>query len=215
MTNCREIHLIDGWLTDYPGARVINHGGKIMSGSTSKLRFRTTWSSASVRQVALAIPLLAGAFLAIGAIFDLATDAASKLPADHASTFKAVTSLTWQQAAAVAHPVTPYVTRAEAGYAAYELLFGVLLLVVAAIPLRRGERWAWWCCWLLILAFAAFGELFGVHNSADLRAAIVAGLLVALAQLALLATARTGEARAPAEPPNLIERDAERAGDRT
>ena len=129
-----------------------------------------------------------------------AADAAGKLPADHGPAFKAVTSLTWQQATAVAHPVTPYVTRAEAGYAAYELLFGVLLRVVAVIPLRRGERWACWCCWLLVLAFAAFGTLFGVHNSADLGAAIVAGLLVALALIALLPTGRAGQAAAPADP---------------
>ena len=176
-----------------------------MSGTASEPRLRSTRRAAPVRPVALAIVLLGGAFLAIGAVFDLATDAAGKLPADHASTFKAVTSLTWQQATAVAHPVTPYVTRAEAGYAAYELLFGALLFVVAAIPLRRGERWAWWCCWVLVLAFAAFATLFGVHNTADMGAAIVAGLLVALALIALLPTGR-GEAAAPAEPPSPIER---------
>jgi hypothetical protein len=165
-----------------------------MSGTASELRLRSTRTAASIRPVALAIVLLGGAFLAIGAIFDLATDVAGKLPADHGATFKAVTSLTWQQATAVAHPVTPYVTRAEAGYAAYELLFAVLILVIAAIPLRRGERWAWWCCWPLVLAFAAFAMLFGVHNSADLGAAIVAALLVASALIALLPTGSAGEA---------------------
>lgn len=173
-----------------------------MSGTASEPRLRSTRRAAPVRPVALAIVLLGGAFLAIGAVFDLATDAADKLPADHRATFQAVTSLTWQQAAAAAHPVTPYVTRAEAGYAAYELLFGVLLLVVAAIPLRRGERWAWWCCWLLILAFAAFATLFGAHNSADLWAAIVAGLLFALALIALRPAGRVNEAAATAQPPS-------------
>jgi hypothetical protein len=171
-----------------------------ISATRSEPRLRSTRRAASVRRVALTIILLGAVFLAIGAVFDSATDAAGKLPADHGATFKAVTSLTWQQATAVAHPVTPYVTRTEAGYAAYELLFGVLLLVVAAIPLRRGERWAWWCCWLPVLAFAAFATLFGVHNPADLWAAIVAGLLVALALIALVPTARAGEPVAPAEP---------------
>lgn len=96
--------------------------------------------------------MAAGAFIAIGAIFDLATDAAGKLPGDHSATFTAVTGTSWQQAASVVHPVTPYVTRAEAGYAAFELLFGVLFLVVAAIPLRRGERWTWWCSWAVRFA---------------------------------------------------------------
>jgi hypothetical protein len=110
-----------------------------MSGTASELPLRRARRTASVRSVALAILVLGGGFLAIGAIFDLATDAAGNLPADHQSAFKAVTSLTWQQATAVAHPVTPYVTRAEAGYAAYELLFGVLFLIIVAIPLRRGS----------------------------------------------------------------------------
>jgi hypothetical protein len=185
---------------------VINHGGKIMSGTASELPLRRARRTASVRSVALAILVLGGGFLAIGAIFDLATDAAGNLPADHQSAFKAVTSLTWQQATAVAHPVTPYVTRAEAGYAAYELLFGVLFLIVVAIPLRRGERWAWWCCWVLDLALAAFAALFGVHNPADLATAIVAGLLVAVALIALLPAGRAGQAAAPAEPPSPIDR---------
>lgn len=110
-----------------------------MSATETQPRPRPTRRAAPVRPAALAIVLLGGAFLAIGAVFDLATDAAGRLPADHGATFTAVTSLTWQQATALAHPVTPYVTRAEAGYAAYELLFGVLLLVVAAIPLRRAS----------------------------------------------------------------------------
>jgi cell division protein FtsW (lipid II flippase) len=101
--------------------------------------------------------------------WESADHASGKLPADHGPTFTAVTSLTCQQAIAVAHPVTLYVTRTEAGYAAYELLFGLPFLILAAIPLRRGEHWAWWCCWLLVPAFAAFGTLFGLHNFADLR----------------------------------------------
>lgn len=186
-----------------------------MSGTASQPRPRSTRRAAWVRPVALAIVLLGGTFLAIGAVFDLVTDAAGQLPADHGATFKAVTSLTWQQATAVAHPVTPYITRAEAGYAAYELLFGVLFLIVAAIPLRRGERWAWWCCWAIVLAFAAFGTLFGAHNSANLGAAITAGLLVALALLALLPTGKAAEAAAPAESPRPIDPVTQKAENQT
>jgi hypothetical protein len=96
------------------------------------------------------------------------------------------------------------------GYVAYELPFGGLLVVVAAIPLGRDERWACWCCLVPVLAFAAFGTLSAVHNSADLAAAIVAGLFVALALIALLPTGSAGKQlrpshRAPAngsrEPP--------------
>lgn len=156
-----------------------------MSGSPSHSRLRSRIGAISIRMVALAIVLAGGVFIAIGAIFDLATDAAGKLPGDHSATFKAVTGTSWQHVASVAHPVTPYVTRAEAGYAAFELLFGVLFLVVAAIPLRRAERWAWWCSWLLILAFAAFAALFGAHDSANLTSAALAGVVIALALIAI------------------------------
>lgn len=157
-----------------------------MSGSTSNSRPRHSIITAiSTRTVALAMVLAGGAFIAIGAIFDLATDAAGNLPGDHGGTFKAVTGTTWQQASSAAHTVTPYVTRAEAGYAAFELLFGVLFLVVAAIPLRRGERWAWWSSWSLILAFTAFAALFGSHDSANLTTAVFAGVVVSFALIAI------------------------------
>lgn len=157
----------------------------IVSGAASNPRLRFRIPAISIRTAALAVVLAGGAFLAIGAVFDLATDAAGKQPGDHSATFKAVTGTSWQQASLAVHPVIPYVTRAEAGYAAFELLFGVLFLVVAAIPLRRGERWAWWCSWLLILAFAAFAALFGAHDPANLTTAAVAGVVVALALIAL------------------------------
>lgn len=156
-----------------------------MSGSASNPRPRSRIAAISIRTAALAIVLAGGAFLVIGAIFDLATDAAGKLPGDHTATFKAVTGTSWQQAASVVHPVIPYVTRAEAGYAAFELLFGALFLVVAAIPLRRGERWAWWSSWLLILAFAAFAALFGAGDSANLTTAAVVGVIVAFALIVI------------------------------
>jgi hypothetical protein len=156
-----------------------------VSGSATNLRLRSRIAAMSIRTIALATVMAAAAFLAIGAIFDLATDAAGNLPGDHSATFQAVTGTNWQQAASAVHPVTPYATRAEASYAAFELLFGALFLVVAAIPLRRAERWAWWCSWLLILAFAAFAALFGPHNSANLMTAAVAGIVVALALIAI------------------------------
>ena len=149
----------------------------------SQRRFQSR--AASARTAALAIVMVAAGFLAIGGVFDLVVDAGGKLPSDHTSTFNAVTGVTWQQAAAAPHPVTPYVTRAEAGYGAYELLFGVLLLVIAVVPLRRGESWAWWCCWLLVLAFATFASLFGVRDAGNLSAAVAAAVLVASALITL------------------------------
>jgi hypothetical protein len=114
--------------------------------------------------VAWALILAAGAFLLVGGVADLITDARSQLPSDHSVTFTAVTGTSWQHGVSVAHSATPYMTRTEAGYGAYEVLFAVLFLIIAAIPLRCGERWAWWSCWLIVLAFATFGAIFGAHD---------------------------------------------------
>jgi hypothetical protein len=135
--------------------------------------------------VAFVVLLAAGAFLAIGAAFDLVTDVRGNLPSDHSGTFQAVAHMSWERARLVAHPTTRYIIRAEAAYSAFQLLFGVLLLVIVAIPLRRGERWAWWCGWLLIPGFAAFGVVYGAHDSGNLSAAVAAAAIAALALIVL------------------------------
>lgn len=73
--------------------------------------------------------------------------------------------------------------------AVHELAFALLFLVVAAIPLRRGDRWAWWCSWLIILPLARYAAVFGPHDHLNLIAAISAIAIVALALLALRPTA--------------------------
>jgi hypothetical protein len=131
--------------------------------------------------------LAVGGFLAIGAVFDLAGDAGSQLPGDHASTFRALTGTIWQRAASNPHSAAPYVTHMEIAYSAYELLFAVVILAVAAIPLRRGERWAWWCSWLIVLPVATLAWLFGAHDSGNLITAIVVAIIAIIAIIALLA----------------------------
>jgi hypothetical protein len=87
----------------------------------------------------------------LGSFFDLASDARGKLSSDHSATFTALGGNTFSHASSAAHR-TPYVIHLEIGYAVHELAFALLFLVVAAIPLRRGDRWAWWCSWLMALA---------------------------------------------------------------
>jgi hypothetical protein len=116
-------------------------------------------------------------------VFDLIAAARGTLPSDHSSTFKVLTGTTLENAVRVQHSATRYATHMEIGYAVYELLFAALFLAVAVIPLRRGNRWAWWCCWLIIGPLAIFAARFGAHDSGNLSAAIVA---VAIAVVALL-----------------------------
>ena len=138
--------------------------------SESGVRPRTGLRWLRPRKVAFVVLLAAGAFFAIGGAFDLLTDARGNLPSDHSGTLQAVAHMSWHQARFVAHPITRYITRAETAYSAFQLLFGLMLLLVVAIPLRRGERWAWWSCWLLVPGFAAFGAVYGQHDSGDLFA---------------------------------------------
>ena len=53
------------------------------------------------------------------------------------------------------HIILPIVLMDEAvlfiGWAAYNLY----ALLVLAIPFRRGERWAWYTSWLLVIGFAS------------------------------------------------------------
>jgi hypothetical protein len=165
-----------------------------VAASESGLHPRTGLRSVRLRTIALSLLALAGAFFVIGGAFDLLTDARGNLPSDHSGTFQAVAHMSWQHARLVSHPLTRYVTGVEAAYSAFQLLFGLLLLVVVAIPLRRGERWAWWCGWLLIPGFAAFGAVYGQHDSGNLWAAIAAAVIAALALLVL-------RAQRPAETP--------------
>jgi hypothetical protein len=139
----------------------------------------------SARTAAWVLLLVVGAFLALGSVYDLISAARGQLPSDHASTFAALTGTSWQDATSVSQPTTPYVRLMEIDYAVYELLFAALFLIVVAIPLRRGERWAWWSCWLIILPELVFAALFGAHDATNLVIAIAVAVITAGALLAL------------------------------
>jgi hypothetical protein len=156
-----------------------------MAVSESGSRPRTCHRWLRPRNAAFVVLLAAGAFFAIGGAFDVLADSRGNLPSDHTGTFQAVAHMSWQHARLVSHPITRYITRAEAAYSAFQVLFGVMLLVLVVIPLRRGERWAWSCCWLLIPGFAAFGVVYGQHDSGNLWAAVVAAVIAAAALIVL------------------------------
>jgi hypothetical protein len=153
------------------------------------------------RAVARWLLLATGAFLVLGSISDLISDASSKLPGDHASTFRALTGANWHQIAASAHSTTPYITRLEIGYAVHELLFALLFLAVVAIPLRRGERWAWSACWLIVIADLAYGVLFGAH---DLTILLRAAGAAVVAGIALIVLRLDGLRQSPSTPTTLV-----------
>ncbi len=96
--------------------------------------------------VAWVLLLALGAFFLFAPLSDLAADARIGLPMDHTSTFAQVTGVAWVHAAHSSPGLTRYITLLEVAYAVHELVFGILFLVILAIPFRRRMRWAWWAC---------------------------------------------------------------------
>jgi hypothetical protein len=117
--------------------------------------------------------LLLGAFNLYAAAADLAADAGTGLPSDHTRTFTAVTSRTWASFKTAQPGVAHYVTLVERGYALHELVFAVLFLSIVAIPLRAGQRWAWWACWAVLIAYLGYTFTFGVHDHAILARSLI------------------------------------------
>jgi hypothetical protein len=73
------------------------------------------------------------------------------------------------------------------------VLLGVLVAVIVLIPLRRGERWAWWTAWALPV-WAAVVPVFylvaGVAPDQPPPPPMVSGLIVAVLCAAILVVSR-------------------------
>jgi hypothetical protein len=115
--------------------------------------------------VAWVLLLLLGAFFLFAALSDLAADARTGLPSDHSGAFRSVVGFTWAAARHAWPGTSAYVTLLEYAYAVHEMVFAILFLVIVAIPLRRGARWAWWSCWAVMLATITYSLTFGRHDS--------------------------------------------------
>ena len=103
-------------------------------------------------QVAWILLLLLGVLFVLASILDLVSDARIGIPSDHMAAFQAITGISWMSATSSAASITHYVTSLEIAYAVHELVFGLLFLFIVAIPFRRRARWAWWACWIPMLA---------------------------------------------------------------
>jgi hypothetical protein len=96
--------------------------------------------------VAWILLLVLGAFFLFAAVSDLVADARTGLPSDHLETFHNIAGVTWTSAKLSSPKITQYVTLLEVTYAVHELVFGLLFLIIVAIPFRRRAYWAWWAC---------------------------------------------------------------------
>jgi hypothetical protein len=132
--------------------------------------------------------LLLGLFPVLASILDLVNVGANGIPSDHRAAFAAVAGMDWTAARAAAAGLTKYVSVLEIGYALHELVFGLLFLIIVVIPFRRGERWAWFACWVVLIADLGYSLTLGRYDSAILRNSVIAD--VALPILLLLQVPR-------------------------
>jgi len=91
-----------------------------------------------------------------------------------------------------------YVSLLETGYAIHEFVFGLFFLAIVAIPFRAGARWAWWACWLALLADVGYTLTFGRYDSALLRQSLIPDVILPILLLAQIGRFFGSPARARA-----------------
>ena len=142
--------------------------------------------AARVRVVAWILLLLLSLFPVLASVADLVSDFDTGLPADHEATFLAIAGQPWSSTQASIPPVAAYITLLETGYAIHELVFGILFLVIVAIPLRRGHWWAWWVAWVVLAADLGYTQTFGQHDPTVFSRALIADVALPVLLLAQL-----------------------------
>lgn len=63
----------------------------------------------------------------------------------------------------------------------------------AVIPLRAGQRWAWWACWAVMIAYLGYTFIFGMHGHAILARSLIGVIalpILLLAQIPVLDRSR-------------------------
>ena len=145
-----------------PGNQIVHHSPRVRW----PLYLRIVWI----------LLLLLGALFLFASISDLAADARMGLPSDHMGTFRNITGITWTHAQQTSPTLTQYVTLLEVAYAVHEMVFALLFLTIVAIPFRRRMRWAWWACWIPMLANITYSLTFGRYDSTTLVYSLVADI---------------------------------------
>lgn len=119
---------------------------------------------------------LLGLFFLFAPLMDIIGTHAHGLPSDHTSTFADVAGAPFAEAK-VAEPGTArYIATLEYGYALHELTFGLLFLTIVVCAFRRGQRWAWFACWAVLIAAIGYSATFGAHDSTLLGRSLVADI---------------------------------------
>jgi len=134
------------------------------------------WDQPIYLRVAWVLLLVLSAFPVAASMADLVGIGNTGLPADHGAAFASVAGATWTTALAASPGVASYITLLEYGYAIHELVFGLLFLVIVAVPVRRGAAWAWWACWTVLIADIGYPLTFGRYDPTLLRQSLIADI---------------------------------------
>ena len=153
---------------------------------TTTLARRPATATSRLVTAAWLLLLALGIFPVLASLADLAAVLRAGLPADHQATFAQLAGLPWATAQQSLAGTARYVTLLETGYAVHELVFGLLFLVIVAIPFRSGERWAWWACWAVLIADVAYTLTFGRYDATIFRQSLIAAIALPVLLLAQL-----------------------------
>jgi hypothetical protein len=124
--------------------------------------------------VAWILLLLLGVLFLFGSLSDLLADGRTGLPSDHLAAFSAIAGMSWSSAQQSSPRITQFITSLEIAYAVHELVFGLLFLIIVAIPFRRCARWAWWACWVPMLANLTYTLTIGHYGTTTLVYSLIA-----------------------------------------
>lgn len=120
--------------------------------------------------------MVLGALFFFASVSDLAADMRTGLPSDHLGTFQAIAGSSWSSAQQVSPAFIHYITLLEIAYAVHEMVFALLFLVIIAIPFRRRARWAWWACWIPMLANITYSLTIVRYDTTTLVYSLVADI---------------------------------------
>ncbi|GCE09088.1 hypothetical protein [Dictyobacter aurantiacus] len=130
--------------------------------------------------VAWILLLLIGGLFLFASLSDLVSDARVGLPTDHLEVFHSITGMTWNAAKVASPQITRYTTLLEVTYAVHELVFGLLFLVIVSIPFRRRARWAWWACWIPMIANLTYTFAMAHYSRTTLTYSLIADIALPL-----------------------------------
>ncbi len=125
--------------------------------------------------------VLLALFPVLFSVLDLAGIARSGIPSDHLDAYRA---LAGQAFGSASSGPESYIKHLEIGYALHELTFGLFFLVIVAIPLRLGQRWAWWACWIAMISTVGYSFTFAQFSPRTLAYSLVPDIGIPLLLLA-------------------------------